>query len=214
MKTSRIISVFTVLIIVTVALTFNSCEEKEPPPPMVGAAPCPDSVTDSQDGNVYSVVQIGNQCWMQQNLVLKNDVLCYDNNDSICAIYGCLYTFEEASKACINGWHLPSLDEWRQLIDFLGGDSVAGGKMKETGFAHWNSPNTGATNSSGFTALPGGMHISPTYVGIGVATSFWSSTFSGYHDAWAVILDYSNNSIHIVDKNPEYWSYSVRCVKN
>ena len=128
MKTSRIISVFTVLIIVTVALTFNSCEEKEPPPPMVGAAPCPDSVKGwGFGGNVYSVVQIGNQCWTQQNLRDKTNGpsgTCYNNNDSICAIYGRLYSWLNAKDNCPNGWHLPSVDEWRQLIDFLGGESV------------------------------------------------------------------------------------------
>jgi len=117
--------------------------------------------TDPRDDQTYTTIDIGSQTWFAENLNYNtgdgnNNSWCYDNNGSNCDIYGRLYTWEAATSACPDGWHLPSDDEWTTLIDFLGGEDVAGGKMKETGTTHWNSPNAGATNSSGFTALPGG----------------------------------------------------------
>ena len=80
---------------------------------------------------------------------------------------------------CPTGWHLPSDDEWTTLTDYLGGEDVAGGKLKETGTTHWQSPNKGATNESGFTALPGGYrNIDGTFGYIGYAGYWWSSTES------------------------------------
>lgn len=81
---------------------------------------------------------------------------------------------------CPDGWHLPANDEWVELGDFLGGFPVAGGKMKEAGYTHWLSPNTGATNESGFTALPAGYHGSDgTFGNITSENTIWSSTQSG-----------------------------------
>ena len=126
---------------------------------------------------------------------------------------------------CPAGWHLPSHAEWDQLIDYLGGDNVAGGKMKETGTWHWDSPNTGATNESGFTALPAGVFMQYNdgfeFSGFGYNTKWWIASLDNnnpgkyYHS-----LTYFNSSVKanywgVVDeKNAKAHGYSVRCVKD
>lgn len=136
------------------------------------------SFTDARDGKVYKTVKIGDQVWMGENLAFKTENGCwvYDNVEGYADTYGYLYSWETAAKVCPKGWHLPSHSEFQVLSNFLGGDAVAGGKLKETGTAHWNSPNTGATNSSGFTALSGGVsndHESNPYLGL--MGYFWTS---------------------------------------
>lgn len=140
------------------------------------------TVTDV-DGNVYKTITIGKQVWMAENLkvthyrngkpiplvtdnntawdTLNTPAYCYYNNDkNNIAIYGCLYNIyamSNSSNICPKGWHIPSDDEWMELATYLGGARVAGGKMKEAGTKHWTEPNEGATNESGFTALPAGI---------------------------------------------------------
>ena len=133
----------------------------------------------------YSTVLIGDQCWFSENCrylpVVSSSsassgggssenspyfyVYGYEGTDASAAMatenydtYGVLYNWPAVmtEAICPSGWHIPSDAEFTQLTDFLGGEGVAGGKMKEAGYDHWNSPNTGATNSSGFTGLPGG----------------------------------------------------------
>ena len=134
---------------------------------------CGDPFTDPRDGQTYNSVQIGTQCWMAENLnigemingseeMTDNGVIekyCYDNDPANCETYGGLYQWNEMMEytttpgvqgICPTDWHLPSDGEWTTLTDFLGGESVAGGKMKETGTVHWRTPNIGATNESGF----------------------------------------------------------------
>jgi uncharacterized protein (TIGR02145 family) len=153
---------------------------------------CGSPFIDARDDKEYNTVQIGNQCWMRQDLnygtridaateQTNNSILekyCYNNIESNCDLYGGIYQWGElvqylngASNSsywnpvptgnvqgiCPSGWHIPTIDEFSTLMNFLGGEGVAGGKMKEPGTVHWASPNTGATNSSGFTGLPGGM---------------------------------------------------------
>ena len=119
---------------------------------------------------------------------------CYDNLESNCAIYGGLYQWDELMNytsssssnpsgrqgICPAGWHVPSAPEWNQLVVFLGGEAVAGGLAKEKSLAHWLSPNSGATNTSGFTALPGGESYAPSTTDIfwhlDKVGFFWSST--------------------------------------
>jgi uncharacterized protein (TIGR02145 family) len=142
---------------------------------------CGAPIPDPRDGQVYNTVQIGTQCWLAQNLnygtmiaassPMANDGMvekyCYENAESRCLEYGALYQWDEAMQyvyvestqgICPSGWHIPSEAEWVILENFLGSKNVAGGKMKETGYVHWVSPNTGATNSSGFTARAGGYN--------------------------------------------------------
>lgn len=152
-------------------------------------------VTDI-DGNVYATIQIGTQTWMAQNLkttrykdgteipnvtegsqwITGAAAWCYyENNAANDTIYGKLYNWAAVNtgKLCPNGWHIPTDAEWTILSTFLGGDVSAGGKLKST--LGWESPNTGATNESGFSALPGGRRLSNE-----ITSSFDSKFFTGY----------------------------------
>jgi uncharacterized protein (TIGR02145 family) len=121
-------------------------------------------------------------------------------------------TGKQQKKVCPVGWHLPSDAEWTQLTDYLGGKDVAGGKMKEIGTSHWDSPNTGATNESGFTALPGGFRYSNgTFDYIGGYGYWWSATDYGTNYAWSRSMDYDNSNVSRLYDNKEY-GFSVRCV--
>jgi uncharacterized protein (TIGR02145 family) len=115
---------------------------------------------------------------------------------------------------CPSGWHLPSDAEWTTLTDYLGGESVAGGKMKEAGTAHWRDPNTGATNESGFTALPGGYRNGRgTFYGIGVSGYWWSSTEDVTDIAW---YRYLGDILSNVYRNNYFKEdgFSVRCLRD
>ncbi len=141
------------------------------------------SFTDPRDGQTYNTVKIGNQWWMAENLNYDADTgsWCYNDNSSNCTTYGRLYDWATALTVAPAGWHLPTDAEWTVLTDYLGGLSVAGGKMKETGTTHWSSPNTGATNESGFTALPGGSRYYPdgAFHHLGYDAIFWFWQVSG-----------------------------------
>jgi len=115
---------------------------------------------------------------------------------------------------CPSGWHLPSDAEWTILIDYLGGEDVAGGKMKETGFSHWTSPNTGATNESGFTALPGGYRLGDgNFNAVGIYGKWWSSTESGTLSAWYRYLGYDFSYVYRLSYSKEL-GFSVRCLRD
>ena len=136
---------------------FSSCEKNEDPTIEK------ETFTDSRDGKVYNIIEIGSQTWMAENFAYKptEGYWAYNNEENNVSTYGYLYTLETAKSICPEGWHFPSLDEWNQLFDNLGGTELAGNKMKEAGGAHWNSDDYGnkdITNSSGFTALPGGKY--------------------------------------------------------
>jgi len=197
------------------------------------------------EGNMYKTVVIGTQTWMSENLratkyqdgtpislvtdhkewrALRDGAYCnYDNDPGKAAIYGRLYNFSavvDSRNICPGGWHVPTDTEWQAMIDYLGGERAAGDKLKETGNLHW-SENAHATNSSGFTALPGG-HREPNNVGVGDPTFnwigsmawFWTSTASSNRGAsWFRALD----SIGPVVKRDHWGSelgFSVRCIKS
>lgn len=191
--------------------------------------------TDSRDGNVYEIIIIGNQIWMAKNLAYLPSVspptsesgsspLYYVYNyhgtnvadakaTSNYQTYGVLYNWSAALSACPPGWHLPSDAEWTTLTDYLGGEDVAGGKMKEAGTSHWVSPNVGATNESGFTALPGGeRYRSDAFEDIGALGYWWSSS-----EFLAGNADYRrlNNSNSKVYSNATIGNgFSVRCIRD
>ena len=115
---------------------------------------------------------------------------------------------------CPDGWHLPSDAEWTELTDYLGGESVAGGKLKETGTTHWASPNAGATNETGFTALPGGFrHYDGDFYGIGNYGNWWSSTENNTLYAYNRLLYYNYYGLNNFD-NSKMIGFSVRCVRD
>jgi uncharacterized protein (TIGR02145 family) len=115
---------------------------------------------------------------------------------------------------CPTGWHLPSDAEWTELTDYLGGTSTAGRKLKETGTTHWNSPNTGATNETGFTALPGGSRgNSGTFLGIGGDGCWWSATENDATFAWYLEVTYIFSDV-FRSSNYKDVGFSVRCVRD
>lgn len=115
---------------------------------------------------------------------------------------------------CPPGWHIPSDGEWTNLGYILGGESVAGGKMKELGLIHWASPNTGATNSSGFTALPGGYRNSSFwFYPVSYNGYFWSTTEGAANSGWVRYLLY-NSAQMTRDSNSKTIGLSVRCVND
>ena len=191
---------------------------------------------DSRDGNEYNWVQIGDQIWMAENLKYLPSVVgsgtgsettpyyyVYGYNGTNVAAakatdnyatYGVLYNWTAACNSCPAGWHLPSDAEWTELTDYLGGTSVAGGKLKETGTTHWASPNTGATNETGFTALPGGFRFSiGNFDVIGDNGYWWSSTENNTDNACYRYLNYYNYYL-ISNYDDEMVGFSVRCVRD
>jgi uncharacterized protein (TIGR02145 family) len=147
-------------------------------------------------------------------------------NESNYATYGVLYNWLAAMRGapgsnqnpsgvqgiCPDGWHMPSDAEWLELREYLGGYDVAGGKLKESGYAHWSSPNTGADNSSGFTALPGGFRMDDgKFTGIGLGGIWWTSWESGMSIARRYYIGYDQAGIFWNDNTMDN-GYSVRCV--
>ena len=180
--------------------------------------PCPGipTITDSRDGQIYPTVLIGSQCWLYKNInYATGNSWCYDNEGSNCSTYGRLYDWESALNACPNGWHVPTNDEFGALLAHVGNDPA--GKLKETGTTHWDNPNTGATNSSEFTALPGGFWNPGTgnFHSKGARAAFWSMTEDGLSSplAWYLYLVSYNTTAYNYSNNKTY-GFSVRCIQN
>ncbi len=190
----------------TFILTFNACKKNED-------TNIPKTFTDPRDGQVYGIVKIGEQWWFAENLNYAiGNSWCYGNNPSNCANYGRLYDWETAKTACPQGWHLPSDAEWTQLTNFLGGESVAGGKMKS--IAKWNAPNTAATNSSSFSGLPSGSRsYDGRFNGIGLYSYWWSSTERDTDIAWGPGLYFENGSVYRFFY-AKMTGFSCRCLKD
>jgi uncharacterized protein (TIGR02145 family) len=171
--------------------------------------------TKYNDGTTIPLVTDG-AAWV----ALSTPGYCWYNNDAATykATYGALYNWYTVNtgKLCPTGWHVPTNAEWTTLTTYLGGESVAGGKLKESGTAHWDSPNTGATNETGFSALPGGLRDQLNggpFINIGFG-GYWRSSneYIGY-DAqyWGMFSDRSYVWTINADKRS---GYSVRCLKN
>jgi uncharacterized protein (TIGR02145 family) len=194
------------------------------------------SVSDN-DGNTYKTIQIATQTWMAENLkttklndgtaiplvtdgtawaLLSTPGYCwYDNNDPVYkASYGAIYNWYAVNtgKLCPTGWHVPSDPEWTTLTNNVGGETIAGDKLKETGVTHWLTPNTEATNQSGFTALPGGYRDNyGSYYHNGDYGYWWSVTeYSASKAYYRFII---SSGIVTVYYYKEY-GLSVRCLKN
>jgi uncharacterized protein (TIGR02145 family)/uncharacterized repeat protein (TIGR02543 family) len=196
------------------------------------------------DGNVYTEVTIGTQVWMVENLKTTkyNDgtgiplvpdsstwvyatsmsypAFCWFLNDSTTYKnpYGALYNWYSINtgKLAPFGWHVATDGEWNVMISSLGGATTAGGKMKESGLAHWQSPNTGATNSSGFTGLPGSFRYDQgTFViPFGVTGMWWTSTEDAYNPHaifYSLGSDAANVGTYHIGKGE---GHSVRCIRD
>lgn len=192
------------------------------------------------DGNVYDIMYFGNYCWMKQNLkttkyrngtpipnvtdpvawwaLPATGAYCWYNNNYVTygSVYGALYNRAAAINTnglCPTGWRVPSESEWVNLTGNLGGLTLAGGKLKEAGTTHWTTPNTGATNDIGFSALPGGYR-SNVDTTIGLGGYWWTTTdIWNYGPRWYGMY-YTTTA---VSTNNQYRSpqmgYSVRCVR-
>jgi uncharacterized protein (TIGR02145 family) len=172
------------------------------------------SFIDERDGQVYKTVKIGNQTWMAENLKFADGNSWYYNNDSInYKNYGRLYNYKSAKNGCPKGWHLSSDNEWKILIDCLGGEADAGGKLKAT--SGWTIPNTGATNASGFSALASGYYDvnQDTFCHAGISATFWTTPGSGDTTIWYRTIYYDDTTV--IRKCPyKPCGFSVRCVKD
>ena len=212
----------------------SSCKKKDDS----NSPPASGTVTDIE-GNVYHFVTIGTQVWMVENLKttkyrngdsipniiidtawsnLTTGAYCNYNNDvNIATTYGRLYNWfavSDSRNIAPNGWHVPTDEEWATLTTYLGGENVAGGKLKETSTIHWNSPNNGATNETGFTALPGGICSSnETFSGVGLYGYWWSFTPYSSSMAWSrnMYFGYISITRHYDIK---VVGLSVRCIRD
>ncbi len=201
------------------------------------------NITDVE-GNTYKTVYIGTQQWMAENLktskyndgssipnftdntLWKNNTTgawSYYNNDAMNNIkFGKLYNWYAAigsemngyKNICPAGWHTPSDAEWKKLTDYLGGESVAGGKMKEIGTTNWVSPNTGSTNKSLFSGIPSGYRdFAGNYGNIGYYSYWWSSWEDGSYSAWRRNLSFNDEAVSRTINDKGY-GFSIRCLKD
>jgi uncharacterized protein (TIGR02145 family) len=189
-----------------------------------------------KDGNIYHSVTIGTQVWMTENLkttkfnddtnitlVTNNSEWGWKTSPAYCSYnnttnadtintFGRLYNRYaiKTGKLCPTGWHVPNDSDWTTLIDYLGGANVAGGKLKETGTAHWMSPNTGADNSSGFKAIPSGYRTSDGgyFYHIGRCGYWWNASDNGA----SKYLFFDKNDVVNFWGDGGQDGYSVRCV--
>ncbi len=200
--------------------------------------PCPGIPVVSYGEKTYNTVLIGDQCWFRDNLNVGTMIAgtigqsnngtvekyCYNNDPAQCNVFGGLYQWPEAMKykttegsqgICPAGWHIPGDGEFAALADFLGGQGMAGGKMKETGITHWNAPNAGATNVSGFTGLPGGYRLNTTgnFTDIGKYGVIWSSSYFDATNSYDRYMVYTNDDLTRTQSHKAN-GYSVRCMKD
>jgi uncharacterized protein (TIGR02145 family) len=230
--------IFKLAIVGLIIILQNSCKKKDDNN-AVG------TITDI-DGNIYHTVQIGTQLWMAENLKttryndgteiplvtnkqewldLSTSGYCWYNNDPATykITYGALYNWYAVNtgKLAPKGWHVPSDAEWTTLINYLGGESIAGGKMKSTGTIEagtglWPYPNVGATNESGLAAIPAGKrNDGGSFSSIGYNCELWSSSECDYstYSAW-----YQHLSCYLINVDRIGYlkinGFSVRCVKD
>jgi len=191
------------------------------------------------EGNTYPTVKIGNQWWMAENLKVtqyrNGDAIptgynnsqwgslstgayaVYNDDSNNIGIYGNLYNWyavDDNRSIAPDGWHVPTDTEWQNLINHLGGNDFAGGKMKEIGTTLWQSPNTGATNESGYSALPGGLRKEDgSYQLMGNYATFWSSIDFSSVGAWGRILYHDNSTVY---RSSSYKKkgFSIRCIRD
>ena len=164
--------------------------------------------TDDRDGKSYKTVGIGGRIWMAENLNYEAEgSVCYNNSDSNCYTYGRLYNWETAMKSCPSGWHLPSKDEWQALVNFAGGDKVAGKELKAK--SGWKENGNG-TDGFGFS---GRFFSDGSFGNVGSSGSWWSSSEVNSDDAYSRYMTYDYEVAHWNDDSKAHLS-SVRCVQD
>ena len=191
------------------------------------------------DGNIYHTVKIGTQIWMVENLkttkyndgteiplvtdysiwaALLTPAYCWYSNDATTYKnrYGALYNWAAVSTAKLApiGWHVPNEADWTTVTTYLGGETVAGGKLKEAGTLNWTKPNAFATNQTNFSALPGGYRLyNGTFDSVGENGFWWSSTESDWRCAESLWMTY-NYGASVGNSISKQSGFSVRCVKD
>jgi uncharacterized protein (TIGR02145 family) len=165
------------------------------------------------DQTPYKIIQIGNQVWMAENLKkpTNGNSWCYDNKKENCEKYGYLYTWTSAVNACPSGWKLPSEKDWNELIDVLGGDNIAGGKLKA--LTEWNSPNKDATNESNFCSIPSGYRMdNDTYHFWGRSSFYWIADELDSENGKYISLSNTHGRV-IRNHSMKNYGFAVRCIK-
>jgi uncharacterized protein (TIGR02145 family) len=176
-----------------------------------------DTFTDPRDGQVYKIVKIGNQVWMAENMNYETEnSSCLFDDPANCEKYGRLYRIFDREEFCPKGWHVPNNEEWKILFDYLGGDNVAGGKMKS--ITGWPEPNFGATNESGFNGLPSALSRSYENPPNELIGRWWSSSIKEFWDGdvvytW-ITLRSELSSVRTAGGEDNDGKYSCRCVKD
>lgn len=191
------------------------------------------------NGVEYATVKIGTQWWMAENLKethyrngseipyvtaagdwsLLSTGACwmYNNNQANADVYGYLYNWyavNDSRQIAPAGWHVPSDAEWQILIDYLGGDTVAGGKLKESGTVHWMDPNAGGTDEYGFAALPGGgRHDDGNLGALRYGCNFWTASAATTVQAWVRHMGYEHTEVYHDDADKRY-GFSVRLIRD
>ena len=197
------------------------------------------TITDI-DGNVYHTVKIGTQTWMLENLKvtkyrngdaiphvtngtewdnLTTGACCdYENTASNSAVYGKLYNWyavADSRNIAPTGWHVASDAEWTVLATFLGGLEGAAGKIKEIDTTHWKSPNGGATNETGFTALPAGYRLeNGGFSELGISAFFWAAEGRNGIGSWFWYMHYYHNNLEWMGSIYNNLGFSLRCIKD
>ena len=230
MASKRRIWIYPLAIISVLLILTNSCKKSSTLPPQ-------ETITDA-DGNVYHTITIGSQVWTVENLKttkftngdpipivtdttawenLTSGAYCDHHGDSIFAeTYGKLYNWyavSDARKITPFGWHVATDAEWATMVTYLGGLTVAGGHLKESGLVHWPNPNIGADNTSGFTALPGGYRNDLGEFNPLASGYWWTSTWNGVDGAWSWNMSYLSAGLVRADAAWKY-GYSVRLMKD
>lgn len=203
-----------------------------------------EGIIDPRDSNIYGTVTIGTQVWMTENLRYLPEVHnktqfvakgnssqpgygVYGYNGSIVndakatekyRTYGVLYNWYavNSNDVCPAGWHVPSKDEWITLTNYLGGEYVAGAKIKEDGIEHWRGSTYETNNESGFTALPGGFYKNTgEFDDLGFSSCFWSSTITPNENdfAWSSVVTYDEDNL-FGENNYKKHGFSIRCIKD
>ena len=194
------------------------------------------------DGNTYGTVKIGEQVWMNENLrttkYANGDTISttcpitldisdeitpkyqwtYNGDENYAKEYGRLYTWytvTDSRKICPLGWHVPTMKEWKTLFEYLGGGNIAANKLKEEGEIHWEAPNKGANNESGFTALPAGSRwLYGKFTQLGKFGHYWAfdEQYPGY--AGRILLRFDDDTSKQIGSSDPKNGWPVRCLKD